>query len=357
MARPMVAHAGWALFHCAVAGTWLVLSCGLAFSRGLRPGGPTLRRRRTTALAVLALLGLLVVPWLPGLYALAWVTPACWAGLFWVVALNRRGASRLEQGKRAASAYLYAAAISFAVGSAHGASIFGLEGIFLSPAQWGGVGVGMVVLVGGLRVLSGPPDSGPILVAAASGGSLLFPALLWWSFDPAPDDLELPVWEDFAGEASSSPDAVDRVLSVTVVRADGTLHHPESAGHWANLLLVERHTPLDTIPFDYDGGLGVNDGRFRTPRWSRWAGFVVVSADDEGQAVLSAGHALAPHLTGPHPLDASLPAVLREATGTDHQLIVVVSPHWTAQDYVSMCASLSPPASCELKQSRPTSWP
>jgi hypothetical protein len=368
MGRALVAHASWATFHTAIAGALLVLAGGLAFSRGLRPGGSTLRRRRTSAVAILGLLGLLVAPWMPGLWPLLWVTPACWAGLFWVVALNRRGPGRLERGKSAAASYLYASALSFAIAAAHGMRIVNLDRQDLTTAQWVGVLIGAAVLLGGFRVLSGPPDAGPILVAAASGLSLVIPALYAWSFDPVPDDVEPPEWTDFGGRAHGDPELVERARCVSIHRADGTESRSGDCSYWVDTHIVDRRVALTAIPPDLEYGLMVDDGHFQTPRWGRFEATIVVSADAEGHARLELGAgygvnahlgnvALEPSLAGPHPLDAAFSDVLREATGTDRHLVVVASEHWTAQDFVSMCASLTAPASCELVRAPPDSWP
>ncbi len=362
LGRVMVSHIGWAMFHTGVAGALLVLACGLAFSRGLRPGGPTLRRRRTSAFAILALLFLLIVPWLPGGWPLAWSTPACWAGLFWVLALNRRGAGRLERGKSASAAYLIASFLSFGIGAAHGLRVVNLEGTWMSVGQWIAIVTGAVVLAGGFRVLSGPPDAGPVLVAAASAVTLVVPALHLWMFDPVPDDVTLPVWEDFGGERWSAPDTIDRAGCVDIVRRDGSRVQQGDCTYWTDVVIADREVILLELPHERDVGLAVGNGHYQTPRWGRWQSVIMVTADAQGRATLqnvdgTNSPPIPPELVGPHPLDATLSAALREAAGTERQLLVVASEHWTIQDYVSMCASLTAPASCEFQRSRPQTWP
>jgi len=354
MDRVLYSAVGWGLLHWAVAGILLGLVMGLAFSRGLRPGGETLRRRRTTLGGVVVLLLSMVFPWIPGLWGLMWVIPAAWAGLLFLIAFNRRGPQRFERGKAMAASFLFGSALSFLIGSAHfvGAMSLGVDLLELSWYVWLGPVAVLGCLTGGLRWLAGSPAPGPLLAIAASGLSLLFPIgwRLW--FNPIPVEIKAPEWVDLMGQQGPPLPAYSTHNCLPITRADGSQFTagggcPDS---WNEASLVDARTSLDRIPLD-SVALLVDGGRRRLPQRGRY-GTMVYLREVDGQARLfdigAEADVWSVPISEPLPVGPELGEAIARVVGDQRPLMIERSVRWTVQDYVSMCASMPSRPSCSL---------
>lgn len=353
----------WGMLHLAAAGLLLALATGLAFARGLRPGGETERRRRTSLVAIGALLFLMVLPWLPRLGATWWVVPPAWAGLFWVIGLNRRGPQRLERGKSIAASMLFASAISFLIAAAHlvrGVDLVDGTELVSAPA-WIVSLLALGLLGGGLRFLAGPPAPAPLLAAAGSGLSLVFPAVWWMAFDPVPSDIEVPAWVGFDGKPGPTASGYGTHRCLTVVGRDGAVRKegPRCPSGWNEASLVDARTPLDQVPVeeDYTAYL-VGSGVQKTNTWRRYATPVYAEPREGGRIALLPPpmSVYSPDGTRPPPPEPlavvergpALAEAVRKHTGTDRPLHVTRTSGLTMQDFVSLCASMSEPSHCQL---------
>ncbi|MEZ4321489.1 MAG: hypothetical protein R3F61_28715 [Myxococcota bacterium] len=350
MDRVFVPMFGWGFLHLTVAGTLLGLATGLAAARGLRPGGETLRRRRTSVAAITVMLGLLLLPWLPGMLPLLWVVPPAWAGLFWVIALNRRGAPRLERGKSVSASLLYASAVSFLIAMAHFAGA--LEGVGdpldLGASAWAASILVLGGMAAGLRQLTGPPAPGPLLAAAASGVSLLFP--IGWSvaFRPVPSDVEVPRWVDLRGDSGSPTSAYGSHRCLQIVLPDGTERRVgPQCPYYSEAVLIDARTPLDRIPASLENqSFLVDDAHRRTSAWARYGDTLTVR-EEGGLAVMSDRLSAVPD-TIRRPLDGALQDILLAQTDGHRPLRVERTPNWTFQDFITLCASTGERATCML---------
>ncbi|MCB9671851.1 MAG: hypothetical protein H6736_18590 [Alphaproteobacteria bacterium] len=332
--QAMAAAVGWIFVHLVAAFILLVLALGLAASRGLRPEGSTRRRRRTTIAAVLALIVLQLVPWLPGQLALLWLCPAGWAAVLWVVAMNRRGPARLERGKRASAAFLVASAVQLLIGLLHIRWFGTMEepslAVELQGTAWLAAGA-LAVMVTGLRYLAGGVPPTVPLLSLATGLTLLLPPL-WFSTQAVPT-TRLPVWEDLRGHPGGF---LPTVRDADCILVPGTRFEGCS---YRRLVGLEPETPLDTKALVEGDELLVDDGRHYLQSWGFWSEPLRVEAVVGGVKLEGDPRV--------YPVDAALHEVLA-TRGEDRKLEVRRTPLLTVQQFVSMCASTGLQPSCEV---------
>lgn len=220
----------WASTWLAAAGCLLAMSMGLAVARGLRPGGETERRFRTTVVAalvlVLASVGVVVaIPILEEALVLLWVVPAAWGGLFWVLLLNRRGPARLEHGRRASATWLFAAGSLFLTAVVLAVRALAVqEGVDATVVGVALAAIGGTLgLMAALRWLAGPLHRLTVGLALAANLTLLLPEVLLVTFRPLPSGAVAPAWVDVTGAAASNRRAVQRLSCVRLLPGEQTV--------------------------------------------------------------------------------------------------------------------------------------
>ena len=330
-----------AWFHFVVAGLLVFSAMALTVVRGLRPGGDTRRRLRTSvaAITVLVLIGVQPVLWAfrdEGMFfLLGWMSIASFAGVLWVLALNREGPYRLTEGKRWSAALLIVALHQFVLS----ASVF-LQTLRSSyPDDWTAVPDApffwltpvLLVLPLGLRYLAGPLPSQPFLMSLSSSATLVAQPVLVASWSPVDGDHELPAWVDLSG-APGRPLRLAR--HIDCVQYPGRPEVPCDDG-WGQVVFAPTPTtPLSSIPRQ-DLLVGAGNTVVSGP----WAyGTPRTIHEQNGLARIDDRPEL-------YPLGPQLHDALRRLDDRV-PLLVDPSPRWTAQDFVSICASY--PWECTL---------
>jgi hypothetical protein len=330
--RATAAAALGSVFHLAGALFFTLLALGLAASRGLRPGGRTRRRWRTSVVAcllvpaagVLALLGFWT-SWGALLPGIAW---------FWVLALNRRGPQRLELGKAWSASLLVAAALQAAFTVAHQVVLDDLEAgppLFTSNLAVWGVAVVLGPLVAGLRYLAGAiPWPFPVL-SLATGLSLLGPLGLWALRETVPAGVTLPAAVDLRGEPFVP---TSRVLRPECFWQPGDPVEQRWPCAYNRYVLAPPDLALDQLP--PEPRIVVGEGLYALRQGTRWNGSLIVVEQD--------GRASIEGRPGSFALDATLHAELAGAPS----VLVRRTPAWTVADLVAICGSVGPDRSCGL---------
>lgn len=334
-----------AALHFTLAGVCLWQGIGLALVRGLRPGGDTSRRIRTSigAVVVLALLG--VQPVVVGLVdedyaiALAWLGIGSFAGIVWVLVLNRRGPYRLAEGKRWSAAYLVASFFQLGLFLAHILWVTDLayprDAAFFGLTAWVVVTGLAAVLLFGLRFLAGPLPWQPLVACSATVVTLFPPPLLYLAWQPVPPGTELPAWTDLAGNPGVHK-GIERYIDC--IQLHGS---PPSArcSKWSQRFYAAPPAlSLDQVPGYVH--LLADDGKISTD--GGWGYGTRVTLRSAGEQVRV--H-VAPDATGFPGSELQLdigPALHAWLSSPDREegvLMVERNPTWTVQDYISMCAS------------------
>lgn len=342
-----------AFFHLALAGISLWLGISLAAVRGLRPGGPTTRKFRTSlvAVVVLALLGvqpaLLALSDEDYLIGMSWLGFGCFAGIFWVAAVNRRGPYRLTEGRRWSAGFLLASFFQLGLcvahfywmidhGYPHDAEAF-------TPVIWIAVGVVSATLALGLRFLAGPLPWQPLVACAASTPTLLGPITLFSLWRPVPAGTPLPTWTDLSGQPGIDK-GIERYMACVQVHGVPT----SSCRSWEQrFYAAPPDLPLDQIPDDVH--LLAGSGKISTDSgWGWGAQATIRAAGNEAIAtwVAPPDYGTQPGPPVQVPVGPELQAWLKKAQTEEGVLMVERNPAWTVQDYISMCASW--PWRCEL---------
>lgn len=330
------------LFHLALAGLLAWSGLSLAVVRGLRPGGPTRRRFRTSVVAVvlLVLIGVQPVLWTVYdealFYFLGWMGLGSFLGVCWVVFLNREGPYRLTEGKRWSAALLLASLFQFGLATA---VLFEMVG-FLDPADWGDVPSALflgvvpvaVVLSLGLRLLAGPLPAAPFVLSLGVTPTVVLVPLSVAAWHPVRAGHELPAWVDLLGEPGP-PRPLES--SIDCVQYPGEAPFDCRVGWGQTFFAPLRSTPL--TEFTRDDVL-VDAGR--TTLHNRWASGTPYELHEvDGLARIGTIPTL-------YPLGPELHVALRRLGRERVPLMVERSPRWTAQDFVSICASY--PWTCTL---------
>ena len=334
------------VFHLYAAGLCLWLGLALAAVRGLRPGGATQRRVRTSlvAVVVLVLLGLQPVVWSlvheVYFFSLAWLGLGTFGGVLWVLAMNRRGPYRLSEGRRWSAAYLLASFAQFGLFFAHfvwlGRAADPSDLVWMTPGFWALLLPVVLVLVGGLRVLAGPLPWPPFVAVAISALTLFVPTGLYQLWRPIPAGTPLPVQVDLVGGRGFAKGAT-RWMECAQIHGQ-----PMEAGcpEWnSQYYAAPPDLPLTELP-STPVHLLVEDGRSSTEGGWGWGTRITVRRDGEGYRI-DKGHPYDSPRSEQHRFAtaAELHAWLTDPRQTEGVLEVGRDPAWTAQDFVSLCAS------------------
>lgn len=340
LGQSTLASAALGVGHLAMAAFFAVLGLGMAASRGLRPDGPTQRRRRTSLAAVVLLMVPLLVPLLS--LSLFWMMSAFMVGVLWVVAMNRRGPSRMERGKALSAGMLVASGLQAGWVLAHGAWYTDLMGngsdFLIGPLELVVGGMVLVLLVGGLRFLADSVHPLFPILSLLSGVSLAIPMAWWSTRPPIPAHDRLPEWVDLMGD---QPTQLSRVRHPECYWTTGQPVPESYPCRYYLYALLPADAPLSMAP--PNALIAVEDGeRAVQETYSRWGPDLHVRE--------VGGLAQVDGVEGTHAIGPALHAVLQSKALSDRPLRVHASPNWTVQQYVSMCASTGTRPSCAVSQ-------
>lgn len=331
---------GLGFLHLEAAGLLLWMTLGLVLSRGLRPGGETRRKRRTTAVSLALLVGLLLsvlsVPWLPSfLLLMLWVHIPAWIGLFWVALLNREGPPRLMNARRASAGWLVASAVCAGFALLH--PVLHLGGrIDVEFWIWAGMSaVAVLGFVGGLRVLTPIGWVAPAVATIVGAMSLAIPSLWLALYRPLPDGVVVPEFVNLLGERGPTL-PLARLSCIVVFGKESQSCGPYDADY--GQLAIPPDAPLSKLRISSGQTFLVNQGLGSLTSWSRYETPLVIREVNGRAEVMDAALTFE---VGP-----GLHAYLQQFP--TRPLVVVRTPNWTMADFVAMCASTGPEPACSV---------